>query len=844
MTTTNYVQLPPDGVGKAIRHRKLTDLVVNTNGYTTIPAPGITLTGASSGATGTLVGIYTTDTTNYYIENVSGTFTIGEVITNDTASANYADLTSATYNIYEPSVNITDPKTPEYALSVEKASGGRGAALVSFPEFAPQFDAFGHMQVSQMQAAGEYYHFGYDLAGAYYTDTAGSGAVVFNALASSMIYSTGTSGGDVARRVTNQYHPYKIGVSQLIYTSVTVGDVGVANCVREWGYFDEFSGFGFRLDGQQYGTGTYGLKVFIRNDSSGYPVDYEVPQDQWNVNTLISDSTSDMVGVLGAKKLDVSKSNLYWMDIQGTVGRVRLGVVTPEGKRIVCHQFNWTNTFGGGSVTTSNLKFAGNGAAYSQSGITWATQIRHLSLPLSWGIRNTGTVAPINTVANTMRVGAGVVFTESSDIKYTGVLTHITPPNPIRVTSSDNYQPVLNFKAKSKLYGPSISVIANNGGSPGLVVGSTYEIDVVGNTSWTSIGLPSGTQTSDIRPGLRFVYNGGSVGVTTGYVKQIINNSVIGIHETFDWASGGNVNLHIGIFVAPNDTYLHGVTWSETIDPETMLYVDQTATWMPNYVFWDSNGNPSPTATFSGNLSPSVLISYEGNVATCTSNLWVGSTPTAINGTVAKELYIGTNQYTPGVNWTSGSVPDKTRIVKQLTADATTKANTISVVSGAAQSTRWFIANITLALKPGQLVSGTGIPLGTTIESVNSTTGNVLITNFFTSAGSGTVSVFNPGGIGNYQVVAPPGSQTLGTTTMYGYYRFQPIESFIAPANSEGRTALGDRIEKSFGLGGNPNAPEDRKGVFIFGVKALGPVTSNGSNLPTLMYTKFWKEIR
>jgi hypothetical protein len=32
--------------------------------------------------------------------------------------------------------------------------------------------------------------------------------------------------------------------------------------------------------------------------------------------------------------------------------------------------------------------------------------------------------------------------------------------------------------------------------------------------------------------------------------------------------------------------------------------------------------------------------------------------------------------------------------------------------------------------------------------------------------------------------------------------------------------------------------------VFVFGVKALGPITSDGSNLPSLMYTKFWKEIR
>jgi hypothetical protein len=71
------------------------------------------------------------------------------------------------------------------------------------------------------------------------------------------------------------------------------------------------------------------------------------------------------------------------------------------------------------------------------------------------------------------------------------------------------------------------------------------------------------------------------------------------------------------------------------------------------------------------------------------------------------------------------------------------------------------------------------------------------------------------------------------------YYAFGPIESFVAPQNSAGRAALGDRIEKSFGLGGNPDPAEDAKAVFAFAAKPQKVATT-----ATLLYTKYWKEIR
>ena len=808
--TTNYVQLPPDGVGKLVRHRKLTDLVINTAGYTgNVPVVGSTITGSVTGAYGNLAGVFNSTTINYYLTDVVGTFTTADYVR--TGATYYGAVTGIVANVFTSGTVITDPKIPEYAVTVEKASGGRGAALVQFPEFAPQFDAFGHMQVSQMQPVGEYYHFVNDLSGAYYTKTVGSGTVVHNPQISAMVYSTGTSAADVARRTTGQYHPYKPGVSQLIVTTVNCSDSGAANVVREWGYFDDNNGFGFRLDGTTW-------KVFLRSDASGVPIDLEVSQANWNVNTLLTDATSDMVGAYGAKALDAAKNNTYWMDIQGTAGRVRLGVTTPDGRRITVHQFEWSNSYPDLTRTNVGAKFAGNGVVYGGS-VAWSSVCRQLSLPMTWQQRNTSTASGTTN----MQIGVGVVFSETADIKYTGKYIHITPPNPITITSSDDYQPFLSFKAKSTLPGPNMSATAGIGGSPGLVAGASYTILTVGTTDFTLIGAGSNN------PGVVFTATGTASG--TGTVYQNIQNSIIGIHETFDWATTGNVNLDIGIFVAPGEDYLQGRIWSSTIAPDTMLFVDQTAYAMPNYQFWGTS------AQITANISPGLIIQYDGVPSYATGNLWVSG---ITSGPLLKEMYLSQNQFFANTAWTTGTVTNKSKIIKQLTSTETPNLTTgNSTYVPVSLGGRSFSVTSTTGLTPGQLVSGTGVPLGTIVDSI---TGNVVLMNgYFTSIPSGPVNYnfSNVGYRGNYQVTK---SQTLGTMNMYAYYRFQSIESFIAPANSSGRASLGDRIDKSFGLGPNLTVPENAKGVFIFGAKALGNVYAGA--YPTLMYTKFYKEIR
>jgi len=767
MASTQFVQLPPDGVGKKVRHRVITDIVMTSVDID--PAIGTVIYGGTSEAFGTLSGKFSANTITWYLEEVTGTFQAGEDLENQSGNITYGVAGLVIPAVNTPATNIADPNTPENVLSINP----RGAALTSFPEGTPQFDAWGRQQLSQLQAVSEYYFFTQDLAGKFYTTTqGGNSAVAYNPLNSAIVFTTGTGATDQAKRVTNQYHPYKPGVSQLIFLGIAVGDTGKANVVREWGYLDDFNGFGFRLDGTT-------LKVFRRSDQSGTVVDTEVPQADWNINTLNDPISSDFL-------LNVNAPNLYWMDIQAQSARIRLGVQTPDGRRITCHEFQQVN---------------------SQLGLG----LRNAALPLTVTQRNVGSVSSSPASTQSMLWGGGVVFTESADILYTGILLHIMPEDPVNITSSTEYKPFLNFKAKTKISGPVQSATS-------MVTGVTYKIASIGNTDFTALGASANVV------GLEFVASQSGSG--TGTVQARLPNSIIGIHETFDWASQGDSNIHVGIFVLPSERWINTPVWSETLQPGTMLYVDKAANEMAQYQYWADKATG-----IEGSIADTTMTVTAVGAGSVLKEMYVTPSPTYANG----PLYIdGTASFAS----TTGSITARTRIVKQLTstgsAAATTTYGTQAGGSGVAGSNRIVVASAA-GVAYEQIIAGAGIPQGTFVSAVDGNT--ITLSQAMTTTGTGTYNFYTPGGVGTYQVDK---TQTVASFTGYGsYYAFGPIESFVAPTNSSGRAALGDRIEKSFGLGGNPNPPEDEKGVFAFAAKL-----QKADGAATLLYTKFWKEIR
>jgi hypothetical protein len=414
----DFVQFPPDSTGKKSRHMALTELTLSSE---LIQAnEGDVITGALSSASGIFVGSTRQGQIVYFLKNVTGAFQAGETL--NVGIVPHAVLLNTTGNIYTATSSIVDSKKPTNALTVDD----RGAAAVRFTEGEPQFDAFGRIQVAQMQVVAEYYHVSEDHPGKFWTQSANGGSVTYVPQASSMLYQTGTTNGALASRTTNQYHPYKPGTSQLIYTAVALGDEGKANVVREWGYYDDYNGVGLRLNGTT-------LQAFMRSDVSGSITEEVVDQDDWNGNKLNDLAVYDYL-------LDVSKFNTYWIDIGA--GRLRVGVITPDARRIVLHEFRNANSANGVFVRSYNL-------------------------PIRWRQKNVGAAASTSE----MRVSYGVVFTESSDIKYTGVLIHTSPPDPVSLPKDNTYKPFLNFRAKLTI-----------NGLPNRIIGIHEDFD------WCSIG--------------------------------------------------------------------------------------------------------------------------------------------------------------------------------------------------------------------------------------------------------------------------------------------------------------------------------------------------------------------
>lgn len=391
-----------------MRYQRSSDIQVTT--IVEQPTLGTIVYGSTSGAIGTYTGQRALSSSiTFYLENTEGEFVVGEQLQNQTGTVTYATIiTAAANNIFTPIIQISDANVSENRWQIDQY----GAGYVTFSEGTAQFDAYGRMQVSQLTPVGSYEHIGYDRPELYWTKVENGGSVTYDPSSSSAYYQIGVTVGAQARRTTNEYHPYRPGLSQLAMTTVICGDSGKVGLVREWGYFDDLNGFGFR---QVNGA----LQVFLRSDAvTGSPAEEVVLQEDWNGARLIDPITDDFV-------LDVSKGNTFWMDMEWFgVGRVRLGVYRPDGRRITCHTFQ-----------NANIK-------------EWPF-MRTGSLPLTWNMYNTG----VTGGSSEMRVTGAAVYTETTDQIYEGRVHHFTPAAPITVTDSASYVPLFSFRPQLTLSG-------------------------------------------------------------------------------------------------------------------------------------------------------------------------------------------------------------------------------------------------------------------------------------------------------------------------------------------------------------------------------------------------------
>lgn len=352
----SYVQVPPDSTGKKIRHEPHQRVSYDTRVGNHIWQLGEEyVIDRQSGADLTVV-VYAGP--NADSGNLGVRFQRGDDFNNETIASGdlikYGGSTVATVTgteiITVPYVNIAGKDFPNNAVNVDAF----GSMQIRFDEGRPQLDAFGRLRVSSGTTLGDY-NFQYDtLPLDFSTKIVGRATATHQENERRLklnIPSGGTPGEntvdsagtvDSVLHTTNTYHHYYPGFSQTAIMTVALGDTGVANVTRNWGYFDEDNGYMFRVD-----DATNKLKCVIRSKVTGSVVETVVAQADFNVDKVDGSSGTTNNSLMD---LDVTDDNIYWIDVQWLgAGRVRFGTYF-KGQRIVMHEhYNLNN---GGAATT------------------------------------------------------------------------------------------------------------------------------------------------------------------------------------------------------------------------------------------------------------------------------------------------------------------------------------------------------------------------------------------------------------------------------------------------------------------------------------------------------------
>lgn len=266
--------------------------------------------------------------------------------------------------------HISDWDKPENTLEIND----KGAALISFSEGEPILDTYNNLKVSQESMIG-YYEFSSDsYDDLFFNYTSDGGTMNYYSGTSSHALLTTSTSNSHSQKTTNRHHYYMPGSFGKITMVVSCGDTGKDGNQRKWGYYNEYNGVFWALDGT-------GITVGYRSDITGTIINTFIPQSSWNGDKLDGTGLSGVI-------LDVTKSYQYFINFNWPSGVARYGIQHPIHGRIICH-------------------------ILSGSGTGPLTLLRKASLPLRFSNKNIGSVAG----GSQLNVLMGVVQTNSETVK-------------------------------------------------------------------------------------------------------------------------------------------------------------------------------------------------------------------------------------------------------------------------------------------------------------------------------------------------------------------------------------------------------------------------------------------
>jgi len=226
-------------------------------------------------------------------------------------------------------------------------------------------DAFGRMRVSEPLTLFDSQH-RYQDNGKFNTANSAGCNTVYQANESTIDLNVGTTANTHVYRETTKVFAYQPGKSLLVMNTFAM-NTPKANLRQRVGYFSTQNGIFLENDG----TTNY---LVLRSYANGTVVDTRVAQTNWNVDTFDGNGYSAQgSGPEHGSGLDVSKTNIFWIDVEWLgVGDVRCGFVV-DGKLVPAHIFHNDNLRTTVYMTTA-------------------------CLPIRYEIENTGTTASNSTM--------------------------------------------------------------------------------------------------------------------------------------------------------------------------------------------------------------------------------------------------------------------------------------------------------------------------------------------------------------------------------------------------------------------------------------------------------------
>lgn len=225
-----------------------------------------------------------------------------------------------------------------------------------------------------------------------------------------------TANAEIIRETTKVFS-YQPGKSLFILNTF-VPEAPKVNLRQRIGYYGAQNGIYFEIDG----TNAYFVE---RSYVTGSVTETRIAQADWNQDNLLGPSANPPGAGLGPCPsnitLDLSKAQIFWMDIEWLgLGSVRCGFVI-DGKLIHCHTFHHANLIASTYITTA-------------------------SLPLRYEIKNTGVTASNSTLG---QVCSSVISEGGYELRGLQQSAGLAISAPRDLTTAGTDYPVLSIRLKS-----------------------------------------------------------------------------------------------------------------------------------------------------------------------------------------------------------------------------------------------------------------------------------------------------------------------------------------------------------------------------------------------------------